>query len=259
METPVACPALSLPAGWTLLAYDAIGSTNDEAMLRAETGAAEGTVVWARQQVSGRGRRGRVWQSPPGNLYTSIIVRPASTAEVAAQLSFVTALAVGEAVAGCIPAGRRIGLKWPNDVQVDGAKIAGILLESAVGSDGRVAHVAIGTGINVGWRPAPGETPYPAASLQTLGGETRLETVLESYCAALARWLGRWRTDGFAAIREAWLAQAGNLGQMIEVKTGRDVLTGRFAHLDETGALILEGIDGSRTRVTAGEIFPVAA
>lgn len=259
MDEPVLRPDIPLPPGWSLLAFETVGSTNDEAMQRADRGAAEGTVVWAKRQVSGRGRRGRVWQSPEGNLYSSIIVRPDSSAEVAAQLSFVAALAVGDAIAAHMPAGRRIGFKWPNDVQVDGAKIAGILLESAVGVEGRVSQVVIGTGINVGWRPAPGETPYPAASLSSLGGETALEPVLASYCAAMARWIGRWRTQGFSAIREAWLMNAGNLGQMIEVKTGRDVLTGRFAHLDETGALILEGVDGRTTRVTAGEIFPVAA
>jgi len=250
---------LDLPAGWNVLAFETVGSTNDEAMQRADREAAEGTVVWAKRQVSGRGRRGRLWQSPEGNLYSSIIVRPDSSAEVAAQLSFVTALAVGETVAAHIPNGHRIGFKWPNDVQVDGAKIAGILLESAVGPNGIVRQVVIGTGINVGWRPAPGDTPYPAASIQSLGGDTALEPVLQTYCQAMARWIGRWRGQGFAVIREAWLAQAGNIGQMIEVKTGRDVLTGRFAQLDETGALILEETDGRTTRVTAGEIFPVAA
>lgn len=259
MQELVARTDLRLPTGWTLLACETIGSTNDEAMQRADRGAAEGTVVWAKRQVSGRGRRGRIWQSPEGNLYTSILVRPGTSAEVAAQLSFVTALAVGDTVAAHIPAGRRIGFKWPNDVQVDGAKISGILLESAVGQNGLVSQVVVGTGINVGWRPAPGETPYPATSLAALGGEARLEPVLESYCEAMARWIGRWRTHGFGAVRDAWVAQAGNIGQMIEVKTGRDVLTGRFAHLDETGALILEGNDGRTTRVTAGEIFPAAA
>lgn len=259
MEEPVIRTDIDLPPGWKLIAFETVGSTNDEAMQRADRGADEGTVVWAKRQVSGRGRRGRIWQSPEGNLYSSIVVRPESSAEVAAQLSFVTALAVGDTVAAHIPAGRRIGFKWPNDVQVDGAKVAGILLESAIGAAGLVSQVVIGTGINVGWRPSPGETPYPVASLSGLSGETALEPVLQSYCAAMARWIARWRQQGFLAIREAWLAQAGNIGQMIEVKTGRDVLTGRFAHLDETGALILEGNDGRTTRVTAGEIFPAAA
>ena len=259
MEEPVVRTDLALPQGWKLIAFETVGSTNDELMQRADRGAEEGTVVWARRQVSGRGRRGRIWQSPEGNLYSSILVRPESSAEVAAQLSFVTALAVGETVAAHLPHGHRIGFKWPNDVQVDGAKIAGILLESAVGPSGLVRQVVIGTGINVGWRPAAGETPYPAASIVSLGGTSDIEAVLQTYCQSMARWIARWRELGFAAIREAWLAQAGNIGQMIEVKTGRDVLTGRFAQLDETGALILEGNDGRTMRVTAGEIFPVAA
>ena len=118
-----------LPDGWTLVALASVGSTNDEAARLADTGVPEGTVVWSREQTGGRGRRGRHWASPPGNLYTSTILRPACAAPRAAELGFVAALAVADIV----PVGRPVRLKWPNDVLVDGGKIAGILLESAVG------------------------------------------------------------------------------------------------------------------------------
>lgn len=249
----------TLPAGWTLLAFDTIGSTNDEAIRLAEAGGAEGTVVWSRRQVSGRGRRGRVWQSPEGNTYSSVVVRPDCSPEIAAQLTFVTAIAVGETVRRRLPDSCNVRYKWPNDVQVDGAKIAGILLESAATNDGNVAYVVIGTGINVNWQPAPGETPYLATSLAALGVPAPIEDVLGDYCRHLALWIARWRSDGFAVIRETWLKSAGNLGQMVDVKAGRDVLSGRFASLDNSGALILETADGRVLRVTAGEVFPVAA
>jgi len=249
---------VALPAGWTLAAFDAVASTNDEAMQRAEDGAAEGTVVWARQQLAGRGRRGRNWQSPIGNMYASAIVRPDCPPDQAAQLSFVTAIAVGETAAALIAPGHRITYKWPNDVQIDGGKIAGILLESAPRADGKVAYVVIGTGINVTSQPAAGDTPYAATSLKTLGATASVEQTLEQYCRHLAHWIGVWRRDGFAAIRTAWLARAGNLGQLIEVKAGEETCRGRFAQLDEAGALILETESGTR-RITAGEIFPAAA
>ena len=125
-----------LPDGWTLVALQSVGSTNDEAARLAEAGAAEGTVVWAREQTGGRGRRGRIWASPVGNLYTSTIVRPQCPAARAAELGFVSALAVADIV----PAGRDVRVKWPNDVLVDGGKIAGILPESSIGADGCVEH-----------------------------------------------------------------------------------------------------------------------
>jgi BirA family biotin operon repressor/biotin-[acetyl-CoA-carboxylase] ligase len=236
-----------------------VDSTNDEAISRAEQGAPEGTVVWGRQQLAGRGRRGRQWQSPQGNMYASVVVRPDCPPDQAALLSFVTAIAVGETATALIPAGHNVTYKWPNDVLVDGAKIAGILLESAPRGNGKVAYVVIGTGINVAWQPPAADTAYPVASLQTLGSSAAVEQVLEAYCRQLAVWIGVWRREGFAAIRTAWLARAGNLGQMIEVKAGQESCRGRFAQLDESGALVLELDDGATRRITAGEIFPAAA
>ncbi len=250
---------VALPAGWTLAAFDAVESTNDEAIRRAEQGAAEGTVVWGRQQLAGRGRRGRNWQSPVGNMYASVVMRPDCPPDQAAQLGFVTAIAVGETAAALLPPGHRITYKWPNDVQVDGGKMAGILLESSPGADGKVDYVVIGTGINVAWQPPAGETAYAVASLAGLGVAAAVEQVLELYCRHLAQGIAVWRRDGFAAIRTAWLARAGNLGQVIEVKAGQESCRGRFAQLDDSGALILELEGGSIRRITAGEIFPAAA
>src|SRR6185436_12611332 len=140
---PVTYPPV-LPDGWTLVALQSVGSTNDEAARLAAAGAAEGTVVWAREQTAGRGRRGRHWASPVGNLYTSAIVRPDCPAARAAELGFVAALAVADMV----PAGRPVRLKWPNDVLVEGAKVAGILPESSIGADGQAEHVILGIGVN---------------------------------------------------------------------------------------------------------------
>jgi BirA family biotin operon repressor/biotin-[acetyl-CoA-carboxylase] ligase len=238
-----------LPDGWTLVALDSVGSTNDEAGRLAEAGAREGTIVWAREQTGGRGRRGRVWASPRGNLYSSTILRPDCPAARAAELGF----AAGLAVADLVPAGREVRLKWPNDVLVEGGKVAGILAESAVGEDGRVDHVVLGIGVNVGFAPELPEMRYRGA---TLGGS--VEAALERLAAGLARWLGVWRGDGFEAVRAAWLAKAGPLGALVDVKLGEELVSGRFAGLDRDGALLLDTDRGAR-RIVSGEMLGRAA
>ena len=238
-----------LPDGWTLVALQSVGSTNDEAARLAEAGAREGTVVWAREQTGGRGRRGRSWASPVGNLYSSTILRPDCPAARAAELGFVAALAVADMV----PASRQVRVKWPNDVMVDGGKVAGILPESSIGADGRAEHVVLGIGVNVRFAPEVPEMRYRGACL---GGT--VDSALERLTAALARRLAQWRRDGFAAIRTEWLAKAGPLGLEVDVKLGEELVRGRFAGMDGEGALLLDTPVGPR-RIVAGELLARAA
>ncbi|HEX9556946.1 MAG TPA: biotin--[acetyl-CoA-carboxylase] ligase [Reyranella sp.] len=238
-----------LPDGWTLVALASVGSTNDEAARLADAGAPEGTVVWSREQTGGRGRRGRHWASPVGNLYSSTILRPDCAAPRAAELGFVAALAVADIV----PADRQVRLKWPNDVLVDGGKIAGILLESAVGRAGQVDHVVAGIGLNVGFAPQLPEMRYPGAAL---GGS--VEAALEGLTAALAARLAQWRRDGFETVRAAWLAQAGPIGAEVDVRLGDELVRGRFAGLDRQGALLLDTAAGPR-KIVSGELLGRAA
>jgi len=238
-----------LPDGWTLVALASVGSTNDEAARLADAGAPEGTVVWSREQTGGRGRRGRHWASPVGNLYSSTILRPDCAAPRAAELGFVAALAVADIVS----ADRQVRLKWPNDVLVDGGKIAGILLESAVGRAGQVDHVVAGIGLNVGFAPQLPEMRYPGSAL---GGP--VETALEGLTAALAARLAQWRRDGFETVRAAWLAQAGPIGAEVDVRLGDELVRGRFAGLDRQGALLLDTAAGPR-KIVSGELLGRAA
>jgi BirA family biotin operon repressor/biotin-[acetyl-CoA-carboxylase] ligase len=242
-------PAPVLPDGWTLVALDSVGSTNDEAARLADAGAPEGTVVWSREQTGGRGRRGRQWASPVGNLYSSTILRPDCGAPRAAELGFVAALAVADIV----PPERALRVKWPNDVLVEGGKVAGILLESAIGQTGQVQHVVAGIGVNVGFAPQLPEMRYRGAAL---GGS--VEAALEKLTAALAARLAEWRRDGFETVRAAWLAKAGPIGAEVDVKLGEELVHGRFAGLDREGALLLETAAGPR-KIVSGELLGRAA
>jgi len=248
-------PQPRLPPGYRLIAYDAIGSTNDEAKRLARDGAAEGTLLWALEQTAGRGRRGRVWVSPPGNLYASLILRPDCPASRAAQLGFVTALAVGGAL-GASCRGLAVSYKWPNDVLINGRKVAGILLESEMIEHERPSFVVIGVGVNLA--AAPQDTEFPATSILEEGWGTVPPTLmLEEFAEHFRSWQMRWQMEGFAPVRAAWLAAAAvSPGEPIRVRLDAASLHGCFLDIDEEGALLLEAA-GERRRVSAGEVFPV--
>ena len=242
----------NLPAFFSLEEFDSIGSTNEEALARGRAGATEGTIVWARQQSGGRGRRGRSWSSPPGNLYCSLLLRPSVTPAAAAQLGFLASVALAEAIQPLLPAARRLSCKWPNDLLIDGAKTVGILLE-AEGEGRDIRALVLGMGVNVESHPA--DTPYRATSLRAAGAAVTVEALLEKLAERLLAWYRRWQGEGFAPVRARWLDFAEGLGAPIEVRLENATLQGRFAALDATGALDLELADGRHRLVTAGDVF----
>ncbi len=242
-----------LPPFFVHHAFDEIGSTNDEAKRRATLGEPAGTFVTAARQVQGRGRQGRTWISPVGNAYMSLVLRPGKPAGEAAQVSFVAALAVADVAAEFLPDHADIRLKWPNDVLLRGRKLSGILLESAPGTNGQLAWLVRGVGINVLRKP---DTPGLGTSLLDEGAAgLDVAMVIESYARNLDRWLAKWDALGFAPIRDAWLGRARGLGESIEARLAATTLSGRFSGLDERGALILDMPTGERRIIPGGEIF----
>lgn len=246
---------LALPAGYRLVAHEIIGSTNEEACRLAREGAGDRTAVWALRQTAGRGRRGRGWHSPEGNLYCSLILRPQSRAAEAAQLTFVAAVALGQAVDGLLPDGADLRYKWPNDLLLGGRKLAGILLESAGAGTGFVDWLVVGVGLNIARHPEATEG-FPATSLQAAGAAPAgPDEILQRFLGHFDGWYERWSRDGIGPAREAWLARAARIGEDIEVRLPDRTLHGRFVGLDAGGALILGLPDGTRTTVAAGDVF----
>jgi BirA family biotin operon repressor/biotin-[acetyl-CoA-carboxylase] ligase len=248
-------PVTVLPEGCSLIALERTGSTNDEAKQRAAAGAPDGAVIWAREQTAGRGRRGREWSSPAGNLFLSILLRPNKPAYEAAQISLVAAVALADAIGTFLPQGIEAACKWPNDILIGGRKVAGILLESAGAvADRATEWVVVGCGVNVASHPA--EALYPATDLGAAGCTgVNVEALLERFLADFFAWRDRWLFAGIAPIRDAWLARAAGLGQPITVRLPNREWHGRFADMDETGSLVLELPDGSRETITAGDVF----
>ena len=243
-----------LPAFFHLLRLAEVDSTNEEAKRQAKAGAGEGLVVWADRQSAGRGRQGRAWRSPPGNLYVSILLRPGRGAAEAAQLSFAAAVAVADVLAPLLPENAAPRLKWPNDVLIAGRKVAGILLESQA-TGGVLDALVVGIGINLVSYPEDAGTR--AISLAAAGaGAATADAVLAALLDCFLARYETWRTQGFAPLRAAWLDRAHGLGGEIRVRQARLDTVGRFVDLDPAGALVLENESG-RQNISAGSVFPV--
>ncbi|HEU0097196.1 MAG TPA: biotin--[acetyl-CoA-carboxylase] ligase [Allosphingosinicella sp.] len=224
------------------------GSTNDDVASLAREGAAEGVWLRAERQSGGRGRQGREWHSPPGNLHASTLVRLRPADPPAPTLALVAAVALHETASDFVAGGIPIEIKWPNDLLVAGAKLSGILLE-------RIGDaVVVGFGVNLSDRPA--ETARPAIHLGMLGGAPDPGRFLDALAASFARWVARWRDEGLGPVRERWLAAAHPPGTALSTHTaGGARVEGVFDGLDETGALRLRLADGTARLIHAGDVF----
>ena len=234
-----------------LIDLETVPSTNDEALRRAANGAPAWTVVRATSQSAGRGRRGRSFASPPGNSYTSFVVRPARPAGTLPQIAPVAGLAVAEALERIAPGLPRPLCKWPNDVLVDGRKVCGILVETT-SARRETQAVVIGIGVNLVSHPdISGEAIGDIASL----GGPRLDRDdwLDALAGRLWARLLEWRRDGFAAVRGALLDRMAGLGGDVFV-SGPPPLSGRLAGIDENGALLVVDRFGVAHRCISGSL-----
>lgn len=238
------------------VALAAVDSTNAEAARRAQ-GQAQPLWILAEEQTGGRGRRGRPWASPRGNFHATLLLHPQEPAEMVALRSFAAALALREACVALTGLGGAFTLKWPNDVLLNGGKLAGILLES-VGKGARIDHLAIGIGVNLIAAPGPEAVEPGALRPVSLLGETGLRVTpgafLDALAPAYARWEDCFATQGFAPLRAEWLAHAAQLGAPIRARTGSATREGIFETVDATGALVLRTPAGPLA-IPAAEVF----
>lgn len=242
--------------GWRLAVHDSLPSTSDVCRARAADGEPEGLAVLALRQTQGRGTSGRAWQSPPGNLYLSVLLRPAEPARTAAEWSLLAAVALAGALAPLLPDPLALTLKWPNDVLLHGAKLAGILTESTAVPDGMLDSLVIGFGVNLA--AAPDLPDRPTASLAAVAPAPAPEAFARVLLDRLDHWRARRAQVGFAAVRAAWLARGPLPGAPIVLRVGSTTQDGRFAGLGADGSLLLA--TGSRVRAfAAGEVLAAQA
>lgn len=245
------------PAGYDRVVLPETDSTMSEARRRVATIAGP-TWICALQQAAAQGRRGRAWAMPPGNFAATLVLRPEGDAGQAALRSFTASLALYNALKRHI-APDRLSLKWPNDVLLDGGKLAGILLESS-GQGDRVDWLAIGIGVNLAAAPDPTEVEKDAVhpvSLAGAGGATVTpEDFLTDLAAAFARHEASFQAQGFAPLHRLWMRHAARLGETITARLPNETLTGTFETVDEAGQLILRTPAGPRVIAAADVFFP---
>jgi BirA family biotin operon repressor/biotin-[acetyl-CoA-carboxylase] ligase len=242
------------PDGYAARVLNETDSTNAEAA-RLAPGLTVPTWIMAHRQTAARGRRGRVWVSPEGNFAATLVMRVAGGPEQAALRSFVAALALSDVLLDVGGPHARIALKWPNDVLLNGGKVAGILLEGVGAGSGQVA---IGIGVNLVAAPPAGAVETGAVAPVSLKGETGQEVGPEEFLTHLAaRFAEREAVmagHGFAPVREAWLSRAARVGETVVARTMSDTVEGRFLTLAGDGALVLATPGGER-RIHAADVY----
>lgn len=252
-------PPQGWPEGVGRVLLDTIDSTNAEALRRAP-GLNDPMWIVAGEQTAGRGRRARAWASPKGNFYGTLVMKPDGDAAHIALRSFVTALALRDALVALTGLPDCFTLKWPNDVLLNGGKLAGILLEGVSG--GARPILCIGIGINLIFAPDASQVESGAVAPVSVLGETGLRItpgqMLDALAPAFAHWEGRLVTEGFGPLRDAWMEHAARKGEVIIARTGLGATAtsrqGVFRGIDATGALQLE-IGGTMTAIPAADVF----
>lgn len=241
------------PTTYGRFVFQEVGSTLDEGVSLA---AREPVPFWilAHQQTAARGRRARKWCMPSGNFAATLMLRPDEPPAQSALRSFVMSLALFRSFVEVTGRETSFALKWPNDVLLNGGKVAGILLESG----GQTGTLAIGVGVNLVAAPGISEVEEGAVVPVSLAAETSVQVTPEDFLWVLADHYAQLETQfqdyGFAPVRRGWLAHAARLGQQITARTGRETLTGIFEDVDADGHLMLREPRGL-TRIAAADVF----
>ena len=241
-------------ADYPVLRFDSLDSTNAEARRRAEAGETGPLWITTRDQTAGRGRRGRAWSMSADDLAATLLITT-KRAE-AAQVSFIAALAVGDLARAYVPPSL-VAYKWPNDVLLDGGKVCGILIESGRAGAGGV-WLGVGIGVNLATRPTNAERPAAAIADHLSHGAPTPPTpdlALEQLSRSFAKWFALWEAEGFAPIREAWLAAATGIGKPCVARLDRETVQGVAEGLDMDGVLLMRLDDGGLRRIAAGDVF----
>ena len=236
-----------------VVTIDSLASTQDWLRIKAQSGAAEGAVVVALEQSSGRGRMGRGWSSPHGGLWFSLLLRPSLPLKGLPKLTLLFGVVMAEALGNI---GVKAYLKWPNDVLLEGRKVCGVLMEASVEPD-RVEYVLVGIGINANFMISslPRETQYNSTTLlESLGRPVDRCGLLAQILERAEYWYRYVQREGFSLVIEAWKSRSSTIGQTVTVSSFGSELKGTAVDIDSDGSLVLE-TDQGRANVYSGDVL----
>jgi BirA family biotin operon repressor/biotin-[acetyl-CoA-carboxylase] ligase len=236
---------------WRLEQYDALASTSDDCIRRAKSGEPEGLAILALRQTAGRGSRGRQWEAPAGNLNLSVLLRPKLPMAQFSVFPLLAGIAVGDAISAFLPADTAPVLKWPNDVLLAGAKLAGILIDAAPDNDAS-GWLVIGIGINLA--AAPQLAGRRTTTLEQHGGQAKPPQAARMVLDFLGHWLDVLDHSGIAPIIDAWQQRGHAIGTQLHLTGINSEVTGRFAGLSPSGELLLN-VGNRIERFQTGEIL----
>ena len=248
----------SVPHGVEAHFFPECKSTNEIAADYARENKASPIWIIAGSQSGGKGRKGRTWVSERGNLYASLLFRPAIKPADMNALPFLIALAVRDTLVNLEAPPADVQCKWPNDILLNGQKISGILIESSTRSSDALDYVIVGIGINL--RHSPRDALFPATSLeQSLDRHVSVDKALKYLSRNVKDRLDAWDTKNFESIRSEWTGTAWGLGESRKINTANEAFAGKLVGLDAQGALLVQLSDGSSRQILAADIFPASS
>lgn len=248
--------AYKLPDHYRLALFGDIDSTNSEALRRAHRCEPGGVWIVAERQLQGRGRSGRMWQSEKGNFYGSLLLQLDIAPDALQQLPLAIGVAAYDAISAVaqLPENSALHLKWPNDILLERAKLGGILIESMKPAGATATYVAIGIGLNLAHHPD--DATRAATNLNAHNYAVTPSAMLQALAHAIDLRLGVWDLGrGNESIRQAWLQRAIGIGDEVSVKLSTEVCHGIFEGIDDQGALRLRQKDGTKRRITFGDVM----
>ena len=248
-------PTPRLPSLYELIELQSVDSAMKEARRRAENGAEEGTLIWAHEQTDARGRLGHTWHSPPGNLYCAIVLQPEFPTDQAIEINYIAALSIGTALGSMTSPMVTLRYCWPNDIILNGDKVAGIFIDAPTTVDNHWPWMIVGMSVNIATYP---DNPNPGAvSIHEAQGNPDISVinVLEECSRQFLHWINRWAEQGFEPILKNWRQRANGINEYVSIALKDETVTGNFTSIESNGAIAVSLADHSIRHVSLGEFY----
>jgi len=247
-----------LPSLYELVKLQSVDSAVKEARRRAENGAVEGTLIWAHEQTDAQGRLGQTWHSQPGNLYCAIVLQPEFSPQQALEINYVAALSMGAALGSMMSPMVTLRYRWPNDIILNGDKVAGIFIDTPATVDNDWPWIVVGMSVNVA--SYPDNPNRGAVSIHEAQGNPDISVVdvLEEYSKQFLHWINRWAEHGFESLLKNWQQRVNGINELVSIELRNETITGELTGIEPNGAITVTLADKSARQISLSEFYDLA-